>query len=45
MRAKEQEKSNAYKNYISKQISELENTKEVVPLSEKSWAEFFLNDI
>jgi hypothetical protein len=45
MRAKEQEKINAYKNYISKRISELENVKEVVPLSEKDWGEFFLNDI
>lgn len=35
MRAKEQEKINAYKNYIQKRINELESTKEVVPLSEK----------
>ena len=45
IRVKQQEKINAYKNYISKRISELENTKEVVPLSEKDWAEFFIEDI
>lgn len=45
MRAKEQEKTNAYKNYIRKRISELENTKEVVPLSAKDWAEFAISEI
>ena len=45
MRAKEQEKINAYKKYISKRIKELENVKPVVPLNEKEWLEFFLNDI
>jgi hypothetical protein len=45
MRAREQEKAQAYKNYIQKRISKLENTKEVVPLSEKVWEEFFLNEI
>jgi len=45
MRAKEQEKTNVYKNYISKRISELEDTKEVVPLSEKDWAEFEISKI
>lgn len=40
MRAKEQEKINAYKNYISKRIKELENVKPVVSLKEKDWAEF-----
>lgn len=45
MRAKEQEKANAYKNYIQKRISELENAKEVVPLSEKDWEAFAISEI
>ncbi len=45
MRAKEQEKINAYKNYISKRIKELENVKPVVSLKEKDWAEFEINKI
>lgn len=45
MRAKEQEKAQAYKNYIQKRIIELENTKEVIPLSEKDWAEFRLQEL
>ena len=45
MRAKEQEKINAYKNYISKRIKELENAKPVVSLKEKDWAEFEINKI
>jgi len=45
IRQKEQEKINAHKNCISERISELENVKDVVPLSEKDWREFFLIDI
>lgn len=45
MREKEQEKIKAYKNYISKRISELKKVKNVVPLSDKKWEAFFLNDI
>lgn len=45
MREKEQEKAHAYKNYIKKRIGELENTKEVVPLSEKDWAEFEIGNL
>ena len=45
MRAKEQEKLNAYKNYISKRIKELENVKPVVSLKEKEWSEFELGKL
>lgn len=45
MRTKEQEKITAYKNYISKRIKELENVKIIVPLKEKEWSEFFLEDV
>ncbi len=45
MRAKEQEKINAYKNYISKRIKELENVKPVVPLKEKDWGVFFIEEV
>ncbi len=45
MHAKEQEKINAYKTYISKRIKELENVKPVVPLKEKKWAEFLFPEI
>lgn len=45
MRAKEQEKTNAYKNYISKRICQIENTKEVVPLTEKDWEEFRIQEL
>jgi hypothetical protein len=45
MRQKEQEKINAFKNYITKRINELGEIKNVVPLIEKNWGEFFLNDI
>ena len=45
IREKEQEKVKAYKNYISKRIKELENVKPVVPLKEKDWADFFIEDV
>ena len=45
MRAKEQEKINAYIRYIQNRINELENTKEVAPLSEKDWSDFRLQEI
>lgn len=45
MRAKEQEITSAYKNYVAKRISDLENTKNLVPLSEKDWGEFEISKI
>lgn len=42
MREKEQEKINAYKNYISKRISELEKTESVISITEKEWLDFKL---
>ena len=45
MQKKEQEKTKAYKNYISKRISELEKTVNVVSLSDKEWGQFKLNSI
>jgi len=45
MRAKEKEKTNVYKNYISKRIRELENTIKVIHLSEKNWGEFEIRKI
>jgi hypothetical protein len=45
MREKKQEKLNAYKNYIFKRIEELEQTKNIVSLSEKQWEEFYLSEI
>jgi len=45
MRQKEQEKINAYKNFITKRISELKDIKDVVPLSEKDWGEFVIGGL
>ena len=45
MRAKEQEKLIAYKNYITKRINDLGEIKEIVPLNEKEWGEFFIEVI
>jgi len=45
MRNKEQERINAYINYITARIKKLEKTKPVIPLKEKKWKEFFINEI
>ncbi len=45
MRNKEQERINAYINYITARIKKLEKTKPVIPLKEKKWKEFVINEI
>ena len=45
MRQKEQEKIHAYKNIILKEISKLKGEKDILPLSEKDWEEFNLQDL
>ena len=45
IREKEQVKIKKYENYISKRISKLENSKNVVSLAEKEWGEFEINKI
>ena len=45
MRQKEQKKINAYRNYISQRLSELESSNEIVPLSEKGWEAFEISEI
>lgn len=45
MRAKEQEKLSHFQNYITKRIEKVKDFKEVKPLNEKVWEEFFIGDI
>lgn len=45
MRIKEQEKFKEYNLYIKKRIKELKTVKQVKPLEEKLWNEFYLKDI
>jgi len=45
MRNKVQKKINTYKNYIISRMEKLENTKSILPLKEKKWKEFFINEI
>lgn len=45
MREKEQEKINAFQKQITQRIVEVKNYKEVIPLSEKDWEGFFIDDI
>lgn len=45
MRQKEQEKLDKYKQFVSKRLAELHDYKEVEPLENKEWGEFFIQDI
>lgn len=45
IRQKEQEKIEKFQNYIAQRIEQLKNFKEVVPLNEKEWEGFFIEDI
>ena len=45
MRQKEQEKLENFKNYVAKRIEEVKDYKEVSPLNQKEWGEFFIEDI
>ncbi|MFW5804213.1 MAG: restriction endonuclease subunit S [bacterium] len=45
MKKKEQKKIDAYKKFIANRIKDLEKVKEVEPLSEKEWGEFFIEDV
>lgn len=45
MRQKEQEKIEKFQNYIAKRIDKVKDFKEVEPLEEKRWGEFFIEDI
>lgn len=44
MRQKEEEKKEAYKSFIMKRLSS-NNNETIIPLSEKEWGEFFIEDI
>ena len=45
IRHKEQERHKEYKLFIQQRIDKLKNTPKTVPLKEKKWGEFFLNEI
>lgn len=45
MRQKEQNKIDKFHNYISKRIEQVKYFKEVEPLNQKEWDEFFIEDI
>ena len=45
MRQKEQEKIEKFQNYIAKRIEQVKDFKEVEPLNQKEWGEFFLNEV
>lgn len=45
MKQKEQEKFESYNNYIKQRIKKIKDFKDVVPIKEKEWTEFFLKDI
>ena len=45
MRQKEQEKLEKFQNYIAKRIEQTKGFKEVEPLNQKEWGEFFVEDI
>jgi hypothetical protein len=45
MRRKEQEKIDKFQNYISKKIDQVKDFKEVEPLNQKEWGEFFIEDV
>lgn len=45
MQQKEKEKFNTFQKYISKRLNEVKNFKEVKPLNELQWEEFFISDI
>lgn len=45
MRAKEQEKLEQYAKFAHKKLDKLKDYKEVKPLNEKEWSEFFIEDI
>ncbi len=45
MRNKEEEKQKKFQHYIKKRIEEVKNFKEVEPLWQKEWGEFFLKNV
>lgn len=45
MRAKEREKLEEYSKFAHKKLDKLKDYKEVKPLNEKEWSEFFIDDI
>jgi hypothetical protein len=45
MRHKEQENIKKFTNYIAKRIEQVQDFKEVKPLNQKEWGEFFIEDI
>ena len=45
MRTKEQEKIDAFKNYVAKRLDELKSYQEVEPLTAKEWKEFKIKDL
>lgn len=45
MKQKEAERLKKYTNYIGKRIEQVKDFKEVNPIEEKEWGEFFLNEI
>jgi len=45
MHQKEQEKIEKFQNYIAKRIEQVKDFKDVEPLNQKNWKEFFLEDV
>ena len=45
MRQKEQEKITKFQNYIAKRIEQVKDYKEVKPLNQIEWGEFFIEDL
>ena len=45
MRQKEQEKIANYQNHITKRIEEVKDFKEVEPLNQKEWGDFYLSEV
>jgi hypothetical protein len=45
MRQKEQEKIKKFQNHIEKRIEQLKDFKEVEPLNQKEWGEFYLKEV
>ncbi|MBD3362698.1 restriction endonuclease [Candidatus Dojkabacteria bacterium] len=45
MRQKEQNKLDKYKKVVSKRLAELQDYKDVEPLEDKEWGEFFIQDV
>lgn len=45
MHQKEQEKLEKFKNFISTRIEEVKDYNEILPLNQKEWGEFFIEDV